>query len=213
MQNDLVNASQCANIITNDFKRKVDRSYITRLANEDRIPYEIYDGMKLFNPQYVLDNLPAERLVSSKFEDEVTQLKIIEEFIADGVKVNFNKQRPKKLFSNLSEFSKDLPIIEELTIDDIRKALKQLKTVSKEEIGIITDDVIQKQLEENRADYNTLNNLWKYRREGEQFFRSDFDKETQCLSHKQELMFFYMIMYQFPRAKFIAEWCWDETLE
>lgn len=63
--------------------------------------------MKLFNPQYVVDNLPVERLVSSKFEDKVTQLKIIEEFMSDGV----NKQCPKKLFSNLDEYCQDLPII------------------------------------------------------------------------------------------------------
>ena len=100
MRNELVNAVQCAKIITNEFNRKVDRSYITRLANENRIPYEVFEGKKLFNPQYVLDNLPAERLVASKFEDEVTQLKIIDEAIASGVKVNFNNQRPKKLFSN-----------------------------------------------------------------------------------------------------------------
>lgn len=65
----------------------------------------------------------------------------------------------------------------------------------------------------DKIDFKTLNNLWKNHNEGEQFFRSDFDKETQCLLHKQELMFFYMIMYQFPRAKFIAEWCFEETLD
>lgn len=217
MRNELVNAVQCAKIITNEFNRKVDRSYITRLANENRIPYEVFEGKKLFNPQYVLDNLPAERLVASKFEDEVTQLKIIEDFIADGVKVKFNKQRPKSLFSNPNEFCQDLPLIEELTIEDIRKTLKEMdyhgEKFTKEELELITDDIIQKQLEENKADYKTLNNLWKNHNEGEHFFRSIFDKETDCLTHKQELMFFYTIMYQFPRAKFIAEWCFEETLD
>ena len=126
MRNELVNAVQCAKIITNEFNRKVDRSYITRLANENRIPYEVFEGKKLFNPQYVLDNLPAERLVASKFEDEVTQLKIIDEAIASGVKVNFNNQRPKKLFSNPTSLYEHLPFIEELTIEDIRKALKKM---------------------------------------------------------------------------------------
>ncbi|MCT7498939.1 hypothetical protein [Aliarcobacter cryaerophilus] len=217
MQNDLVNAVQCAKIITNKLNRKVDRSYITKLANENRIPYEVFEGKKIFNPQYVLDNLPAERLVASKFEDDVTQLKIIEEFIADGGKVNFNKQRPKKLFSNPNELCRYLPIIEELTIDDIRKALKKInynnEIFNNGKIELITDSIIQKYIDENRVDYNTLNNFWKYRKESEGFFISDFDKETETLSYRQELMLFHMIIYQFPRANFIADWCLEEILD
>lgn len=210
MRNELVNAVQCAKIITNEYKRKVDRSYITRLANEDRIPYEVFEGNKLFNPQYVLDNLPAERFVSSKFDDEVTQLKIIEEAISDGVKVKFNKQRPKKLFATPDELAENLPFIEDLTIEDIRKSLKKL-AYTKEELNLITDNIIQKQINENYVNFNTLDGFWKYHNEGEQFFISDFDKETQYLSGKQELMFFHMIMWQFPRADFIAEWCYEEA--
>lgn len=212
MRNELVNAVQCAKIITNEFNRKVDRSYITRLANENRIPYEVFEGKKLFNPQYVLDNLPAERLVASKFEDDVTQLKIIEEFIADGGKVNFNKQRPKKLFSNPTSLYEHLPFIEELTIEDIRKALKKMGC-SKEEMELVTDDIIKKQLEENKVDFKTLDNFWRYHSDFEQSFKESYNKEIRYFSFDDEIKLFYLIMWQFPRADFIADWCLEETLD
>lgn len=212
MRNELVNAVQCAKIITNEFNRKVDRSYITRLANENRIPYEVFEGKKLFNPQYVLDNLPAERLVASKFEDEVTQLKIIDEAIASGVKVNFNNQRPKKLFSNPTSLYEHLPFIEELTIEDIRKALKKMGC-SKEEMELVTDDIIKKQLEENKVDFKTLDNFWRYHSDFEQSFKESCNKEIRYFSFDDEMKLFYLIMWQFPRADFIADWCLEETLD
>lgn len=212
MRNELVNAVQCAKIITNEFNRKVDRSYITRLANENRIPYEVFEGKKLFNPQYVLDNLPAERLVASKFEDEVTQLKIIDEAIASGVKVNFNNQRPKKLFSNPTSLYEHLPFIEELTIEDIRKALKKMGC-SKEEMELVTDDIIKKQLEENKVDFKTLDNFWRYHSDFEQIFKESYNKEIRYFSFDDEIKLFYLIMWQFPRADFIADWCLEETLD
>lgn len=193
MRNELVNAVQCAKIITNEFNRKVDRSYITRLANENRIPYEVFEGKKLFNPQYVLDNLPAERLVASKFEDEVTQLKIIDEAIASGVKVNFNNQRPKKLFSNPTSLYEHLPFIEELTIEDIRKALKKMGC-SKEEMELVTDDIIKKQLEENKVDFKTLDNFWRYHSDFEQSFKESYNKEIRYFSFDDEMKLFYLIM-------------------
>jgi|LSQX01.1.fsa_nt_gb hypothetical protein len=212
MRNELVNAVQCAKIITNEFNRKVDRTYITRLANENRIPYEVFEGKKLFNPQYVLDNLPAERLVASKFEDEVTQLKIIDEAIASGVKVNFNNQRPKKLFSNPTSLYEHLPFIEELTIEDIRKALKKMGC-SKEEMELVTDDIIKKQLEENKVDFKTLDNFWRYHSDFEQSFKESYNKEIRYFSFDDEIKLFYLIMWQFPRADFIADWCLEETLD
>ncbi len=212
MRNELVNAVQCAKIITNEFNRKVDRSYITRLANENRIPYEVFEGKKLFNPQYVLDNLPAERLVASKFEDEVTQLKIIDEAIASGVKVNFNNQRPKKLFSNPTSLYEHLPFIEELTIEDIRKALKKMGC-SKEEMELVTDDIIKKQLEENKVDFKTLDNFWRYHSDFEQSFKESYNKEIRYFSFDDEMKLFYLIMWQFPRADFIVDWCLEETLD
>ncbi len=212
MRNELVNAVQCAKIITNEFNRKVDRTYITRLANENRIPYEVFEGKKLFNPQYVLDNLPAERLVASKFEDEVTQLKIIDEAIASGVKVNFNNQRPKKLFSNPTSLYEHLPFIEELTIEDIRKALKKMGC-SKEEMELVTDDIIKKQLEENKVDFKTLDNFWRYHSDFEQIFKESYNKEIRYFSFDDEIKLFYLIMWQFPRADFIADWCLEETLD
>lgn len=212
MRNELVNAVQCAKIITNEFNRKVDRTYITRLANENRIPYEVFEGKKLFNPQYVLDNLPAERLVASKFEDEVTQLKIIDEAIASGVKVNFNNQRPKKLFSNPTSLYEHLPFIEELTIEDIRKALKKMGC-SKEEMELVTDDIIKKQLEENKVDFKTLDNFWRYHSDFEQIFKESYNKEIRYFSFDDEMKLFYLIMWQFPRADFIADWCLEETLD
>ncbi len=212
MRNELVNAVQCAKIITNEFNRKVDRSYITRLANENRIPYEVFEGKRLFNPQYVLDNLPAERLVASKFEDEVTQLKIIDEAIASGVKVNFNNQRPKKLFSNPTSLYEHLPFIEELTIEDIRKALKKMGC-SKEEMELVTDDIIKKQLEENKVDFKTLDNFWRYHSDFEQSFKESYNKEIRYFSFDDEMKLFYLIMWQFPRADFIVDWCLEETLD
>ncbi len=212
MRNELVNAVQCAKIITNEFNRKVDRSYITRLANENRIPYEVFEGKKLFNPQYVLDNLPAERLVASKFEDEVTQLKIIDEAIASGVKVNFNNQRPKKLFSNPTSLYEHLPFVEELAIEDIRKALKKMGC-TKEELELVTDDIIKKQLEENKVDFKTLDNFWRYHNDFEQSFKESYNKEVRYFSFDDEMKLFYLIMWQFPRADFIADWCLEETLD
>ena len=212
MRNELVNAVQCAKIITNEFNRKVDRWYITRLANANRITYEVFEGKKLFNPQYVLDNLPAERLVASKFEDEVTQLKIIDESIASGVKVNFNNQRPKKLFSNPTSLYEHLPFIEELTIEDIRKALKKMGC-SKEEMELVTDDIIKKQLEENKVDFKTLDNFWRYHSDFEQSFKESYNKEIRYFSFDDEMKLFYLIMWQFPRADFIVDWCLEETLD
>lgn len=209
MKNELVNAVQCAKIITIEYGRKVDRSYITRLANNDRIPYEVFEGNKLFNPRYVLDSLPAERFVASKFDDDVTQLKIIEEAIADGVKVKFNKQRPKKLFADPGKLFEDLPLIEDLTIEDIRKSLKK-KDYTKEELELITDDIIQKQIDENKIDFNTLNDFWKHHGGYEQFYK-DYNKNLGLFSIEEELKLFYLIMWQFPRADFIAEWCYEEA--
>lgn len=210
MKNELVNAVQCAKIITNEYGRKVDRSYITRLANNDRIPYEVFEDNKLFNPKDVLDSLPAERFVASKFDDEVTQLKIIEEAISNGVKVKFNKQRPKKLFADPGKLCEDLPLIEDLTIEDIRKSLKK-KDYEKEELELITDDIIQRQIDQNKVDFKTLNDFWKHSSDGESVYFMEFNNKSSCFTDDQSLKLFCMIMWQFPRADFIAEWCYDEA--
>lgn len=210
MNNELLNAVQCAKVITNEYGRKVDRSYITRLANNERIPYEVVDGNKLFNPQLVFDNLPAERLVASKFDDELTQLKIIEEAIEDGVKVKFNKQRPKSLFSDPKICYGELPLIDDLTIEDIRKALKDMD-LEKEDMELITDDIIQKHLDENKVDFKTLDNFWKHHSDFEQFFKKEYIEDIGYFSQEERFKLFYLIMWQFPRAKFIADWCYEEA--
>lgn len=210
MKNELVNAVQCAKIITNEYQRKVDRSYITRLANDERIPYQVFDGNKLFNPRDVLDSLPAERAVVSKFDDEVTQLKIIEEAISNGVKVKFNKQRPKKLFADPNELYNQLPFIEDLTVEDIRKSLKR-KDYEKEELELITDDLIQKQIDENKVNFNTLDSFWKHSSDGESVYFMEFNNKSNYFTYDENMKLFCMIMFQFPRADFIAEWCYEEA--
>ena len=96
--------------------------------------------------------------------------------------------------------------------EDIRKALKKMGC-SKEEMELVTDDIIKKQLEENKVDFKTLDNFWRYHSDFEQSFKESYNKEIRYFSFDDEMKLFYLIMWQFPRADFIVDWCLEETLD
>ena len=47
----------------------------------------------------------------------------------------------------------------------------------------------------------------------EQIFKESYNKEIRYFSFDDEIKLFYLIMWQFPRADFIADWCLEETLD
>lgn len=156
MNKNLVNAVECARIITEKYNRKVDRSYITRLANNGRITYEIIDGKKLFDPDLIVDLLPKERLTASKVEDWNKQEEkktlpiekdLINYFKIQGLK--FNDKENDNVFL----------AIQKPSVIDVKKELSILD-LTEEEQAQVTEELIQNTINDINPKNIELNDIW-----------------------------------------------------
>lgn len=215
---ELVNATKCAEILTNELDRPVKRPYLSRLAAEEKIAYHLVKGQKLFNPIEVLHDLPAERMTSSKFEDikpiqdEVynipTDKDLINHFKANGFKFGVIPA----LKNNPELSSGYLPKIELPTIKDVKKELSVLELCDKQK-ELITDEYIEQNIKELNPSFTELNTLWAdfMSLKVEQDYKEQFDTDVDGFTASQIAYIKYLLLDSFCNAEVIADCIDDET--
>jgi hypothetical protein len=213
--NKLVNSVECAKILSLELNRSIQREFISRLATENRIPYQEFEGKKLYNPSEVMKNLPPERVTSynDSKRDYIYQLDVIEYFQAQGLNIKFDrKHKTKKSYKSDDTFNIYLPTIIAPSIEDVRVKLNEHKP-TKEALNIITDEMIQKEIESQTIEYGTLNTLWcvYVTRSINKDYIDNLKVEVDELTDNQLLMVFYSILDMFVKANVVADIVLDEV--
>jgi hypothetical protein len=217
----LVNATQCAKILTDELDRPIKRPYLSKLANENRIPYHIVNNQKLFNPLKVLNNLPNERLTSSKFKDNSTDVNyyipsnkdLINHFKANGLK--FSTIPILQEYPQFKDKIEDttLPKIQLPTVKDIKKELSVLE-LSKEQQELINDEYIETFIQECNPSYVEFNTLFSsfMNIRIEQEYNEIFDTTVDIFSENQIAYIKYLLLSSFTNPLTIAELIADYSL-
>ncbi len=219
---ELVNATKCAEILTNELDRPVKRPYLSRLAAEEKITYHLVKGQKLFNPIEVLHDLPAERMTSSKFEDikpiqdEVYNIPSDKDLI-NHFKANGFKFEVIPVIEEYPEFSDTigkncLPFLQLPTIKDVKKELSVLELCDKQK-ELITDEYIEKNIKELNPSFTELNTLWAnfMSLKVEKDYKEQFDTNVDGFTASQMAYIKYLLLDSFCNAEVIADCIDDET--
>lgn len=223
--NELVSATECARILTHELDRPVKRPYLSKLAADERIPYCILKDKKLFNPIEVLNNLPSERMTSSKYcntskselsekTNEVKKIEVptdkifINHFKANGFKFGIIEA----VKNNIELSSQYLPKIEVPTVIDIKKELSVLK-LSKKQKMLITDGFIEKSIIELSPSFEELNTLWSsfMSLTIEEEYKKIFDTNVDEFTDSQIAYIKYLLLDSFSNAELIATCIEDKT--
>jgi hypothetical protein len=209
-ENELVNATQCAKILTEQMDRPVKRSYISKLAADGRIPFHTIDSKKMFSVDEVMNSLPAERSTSAKYEQKEYIQEVKEVANAPTKKDIINHF--KALGFRFAEHDKiDLLNIELPTVKDVKKELSVLELSAKQK-ELITDEYLEKSIIELSPSLIELKEIW------ENFMSLNFEKEyvetfdtlVDSFSQSQISFIRYILLSSFINAEQLAEYIEDE---
>jgi len=210
--NELVNATLCAKILTEQMDRPVKRAYISKLAADGRVPFHTIDGKKMFNPVEVMNGLPAERSTSAKYEQK-EHIQEVKEIVNSPTKKDIINHFKALGFRFAAEHDKiDLLNIELPTVKDVKKELSVLELSAKQK-ELLTDKYLAKSIIELSPSLIEIKEIWEnfMSLSLEKEYEKTFDTEIDNFSQSQISFIRYILLSSFSSAEILADCIEEKT--
>jgi len=220
MNNELVNCTQCAKVLSQKLNRSIKREFIARLASDGRVPYHLLNGKKYYSIDEVEKSLPPERLTSSyKDIDEVledenipTKEDIITHFKNEGLNIVDTFTGATKKIREVQKLT-DLPVVELPTLQEVKDHLNTVELTATQKAKL-TDEYIEQYIRDFNPNYEELNSLWNDITNGgfvDTEYREVFSTTIEDFSDSQKSFLLYVFMNSFSNAELIADSLIDEV--
>lgn len=220
MNNELVNCTQCAKVLSQKLNRSIKREFIARLAKDGRVPYHLLNGKKYYSIDEVEKSLPPERLTSSYQEvDEALESDniaskedIIKHFKQEGLNISDSFTGATQKIREVQQVT-DLPVVKFPTLQEVQAKLNLTQLTAGQQAKL-TDEYIEQYIRAFNSSYEQLNSLWNDIINGgfiDTEYKKIFNVAIEDFSDNQKSFLLYAFMNSFSSAELIADSLLDEV--